>query len=171
MKVLIISDTHGHGEDYFKLLKKIAPMDLVIHCGDVEGQESILEQKTLELSNCPIVMVSGNNDFFSNLEKEVSLKLGHRNILVTHGHNYYVSMGNEFIKQEAKARGFDIVIYGHTHRPLIDRENDNIIALNPGSLSYPRQDGHLPSYIIMTIEEDEKVHFALCYIGKSFYKN
>jgi putative phosphoesterase len=169
MKVLIISDTHRHANDYFKLLKKIAPMDLVIHCGDVEGQETELEAVTEEISHCSIAMVAGNNDVFSDLRKELTIELGGHRIWVTHGHNYYVSMGNEFIKQEAKARGYDIVLYGHTHRPVIDDRDAEIIAVNPGSISYPRQEGRLPSYAVMTIEEDGSVHFAICYIGQGFY--
>lgn len=169
MKVLIISDTHRHASDYYKLLKKIAPMDLVIHCGDVEGQECEMENMTREISGCPIVMVAGNNDIFSDLKREVSLQLEDHRIWVTHGHNYYVSMGNEFLKQEAKARGYDIVLYGHTHRPVLDETDPEITAVNPGSLSYPRQDGRLPSYAILTIEDDGKTHFSICYIDQNFY--
>ncbi len=45
----------------------------------------------------------------------------------------------------------DIVMFGHTHRPLIEKDH-GVVALNPGSTSYPRQDGHLPSYIVMEID-------------------
>ena len=164
MKILIVSDTHGHANDYYKLLKKIAPMDLVIHCGDAEGQENEMEIATRQISNCPLVIVSGNNDFFSDLKKEVSLTLKNHHILVTHGHNYYVSMEREFIKREAKARGYDVVIYGHTHRPLLDESDPNITALNPGSISYPRQEGRKPSFIIMELDKKGDVHFTLNYL-------
>lgn len=170
MKILIVSDTHGHAEDYYKLLKKIAPMDLVIHCGDAEGQENEMEIATRQISNCPFVIVAGNNDFFSDLKKEVSLTLENHHILVTHGHSYYVSMEQEFIKREAKARGYDVVIYGHTHRPLLDESDPAITALNPGSISYPRQEGHLPSYAVMTIEGDGSVYYAIRYIDADFYR-
>ena len=49
MKVLIVSDTHGRGADYSKLIRKIAPMDLVIHCGDLEGQEHEIEAVTRQV--------------------------------------------------------------------------------------------------------------------------
>ena len=41
--------------------------------------------------------------------------------MITHGHYYYVSAGLEDIKKEARGRGMDIVMFGHTHRPLIER--------------------------------------------------
>lgn len=51
------------------------------------------------------------------------------------------------IEQEAVARGMDIVMFGHTHRPVIIVE-DNITLINPGSISYPRQADGIPTYII-----------------------
>ncbi len=34
--------------------------------------------------------------------------------------------------------------------------DDDIIAVNPGSLSYPRQEGRQPSYAIMEIDRGER---------------
>ena len=157
MKVLIVSDTHRKNENYFKVLQIHKP-DLVIHCGDVEGSEHILAQA----ADCPVQIVLGNNDFFSSLPRELDLKLGPCKVWVTHGHNYYVSMGNQFLKQEAAARGADVVIYGHTHRPVVDQGGGGT-AVNPGSISYPRQEGHRPSYALMEVEGKE-VHFHIEYV-------
>ena len=101
---------------------------------------------------------------FSRISPEkITLDIGSYKVWVTHGHNYYVSMGNETIKKEAIDRGVDIVLYGHTHRPVIDIDDD-IIAVNPGSLSYPRQEGRQPSYAIMEIDREGKVHFTIAYL-------
>ncbi|MCM1327610.1 MAG: metallophosphoesterase [Bacteroidales bacterium] len=158
MKILIVSDTHKRNEAYFMLLKMHHP-DMVIHCGDAEGYE----EEFIRAADCPVKIVLGNNDFFSDLPREQEFNIGKYKIWLTHGHNYYVSMGNETIKQEAIARRMDIVIYGHTHRPVIDRDKE-IIALNPGSLSYPRQEGHRPSYIIMEMDASEELHFTIAYL-------
>lgn len=157
MKVLIVSDTHRKNDNYFKVLPLEKP-DLVIHCGDAEGSEYVLTKA----ADCPVQIVLGNNDFFSYLPKELELKIESRKIWVTHGHNYYVSMGNEVIKREAAARGMDIVIYGHTHKPVVDTKG-SVIAVNPGSLSYPRQEGRRPSYIVMDAEAGE-VQFRIAYL-------
>ena len=61
------------------------------------------------------------------------------------------------------AQGADIVMYGHTHRPVIDISK-NIIAINPGSLSYPRQENRKPSYMIMELDSAGEAHFNLYYI-------
>lgn len=160
MKVLIVSDTHKKNENYFKILEMHKP-DMVIHCGDVEGSEYAITQA----ADCPVHIVLGNNDFFSELPRELELEIAGRKVLVTHGHNYYVSVGNERIKREAIDRGMDMVFYGHTHRPVVDI-NDDIIAVNPGSLSYPRQEDHIPTYAIMEIDRFNKVYFTIARVKK-----
>lgn len=152
MKILIVSDTHRRNENYLTIVEREKPVDMVIHCGDAEGSEYII----YEAAECPVEIVLGNNDFFSELEREREFEVGKYKVWLTHGHNYYVSMGNETIKEEARSRGIDIVIYGHTHRPVVDVEED-VIAINPGSLTYPRQEGKKPSYIIMEMNEQEEV--------------
>ena len=74
-------------------------------------------------------------------------------------------MGDENIKREARERGMDIVMFGHSHRPIVDIDKD-IIAVNPGSLTYPRQEGKKPSYIIMELDYKGKAHFTICYLDE-----
>ena len=159
MKVLIVSDTHRRNENYIKELERGSPVDMVIHCGDIEGSEYLIA----ESAGCPVQMVVGNNDFFSDLPREKEFHIGKYKVWLTHGHNYYVSMSNENLKHEARMRGVDVVMYGHTHRPVVDIEDD-IIAVNPGSLTYPRQDNRKPSYIIMDLDREGKAHFTINYL-------
>lgn len=159
MKVLIVSDTHKKNDNFFRVLEMVEPVDMIIHCGDIEGSEYAITAR----AGCLVEMVAGNNDFFSRLPMEREFGIGKYHIWVTHGHNYYVSMGNEMLKEEARVRGADIVFYGHTHRPVIDMDGD-VIAVNPGSLSYPRQDGRKPSYVLMDIDRFGEVHFTLRYL-------
>lgn len=163
MRVLVVSDTHRYGDNFYALVEQLEEIDLVIHCGDIEGQEYEFEEVVQECFQCPFVAVTGNNDFFSNLDQEAAINVGPLRALVTHGHHYYVSMSNEFIKQEAKARGFDMVFYGHTHRPVFEQQ-DGITVVNPGSLTYPRQEGRRPSYALLEVEPNGKVSGSICYI-------
>lgn len=160
MKILIVSDTHRRDANLKEVLFKVSPIDKLIHLGDSEGSEDYIRQ----IANCPVHIVSGNNDFFSDLPREEELQLGKYKVLLTHGHYYYVSLDTRSIKEEAKARGFDIVMFGHTHRPVLEIQEE-VIALNPGSLSYPRQDGRKPSYIIMEIDQKGEAHFTINYLG------
>lgn len=158
MKVLIVSDTHGYNDNYFKVVEMHNP-DMVVHLGDVEGAEYSIVRKT----PCPVHIVAGNNDIFSDLPREEEFTIGKYKCLATHGHYYYVSMGPETIMEVARNRQIDVVMYGHTHKPEVRREN-GVIAVNPGSLSYPRQEGRRPSYIIMEIDRFDEVHFTIAYL-------
>ena len=64
------------------------------------------------------------------------------------------------IRDEAVSRRADIVICGHTHRPMIEKK-DNLILVNPGSLGYPRQIGRKPTYVLMTIDKDHIARFSI----------
>ena len=159
MRVLIVSDTHRNNDNFFRVVEKMKDIDLVVHCGDVEGSEYAIS----EGAGCPALMVMGNNDFFSDLPREIETEIGGYRVLITHGHTYCVSMGSERIKEEAILRGFDIVMFGHTHKPLLEQDEE-VIAINPGSLSYPRQEGRRPSYMIMEIDRNGEAHFTVNYL-------
>lgn len=159
MKILIVSDTHGREENLKKVLKKIGPIDHLIHLGDVEGGEEYI----CALAQVPVTMVAGNNDYYSDLPGEMIVSIGKYKALLTHGHYYYVGRGHERLKEEAYNRGVDIVMYGHTHMPCIDQE-DGVTILNPGSLSLPRQEGRRPSYIVMELDREGTAHYTICYL-------
>lgn len=161
MKILIVSDTHGRDSTLKHLLEQVKPIDMLVHCGDVEGSEEYIRA----MVDCPVYMVAGNNDFFCDLPKEEEFLIGKYRVLLTHGHYYYITMGSQMIKEDAKARGFDIVMFGHTHRPYLEQDSD-IVVLNPGSLSFPRQEGRKPSYIIMELDRKGQAHFTINYIKK-----
>ena len=159
MKILVVSDTHGKHDNLEKVLERVSPIDLLIHLGDAEGYEDYIAA----MAGCPMEIVAGNNDFFSSLPREKELQIGKYRILITHGHYYCVNAGIRDIQNEAAARDCDIVMFGHTHRPIIDY-GKKIITMNPGSLSHPRQDGRRPSYILMMVGEDGNANFEIEYL-------
>lgn len=159
MKILIVSDSHGRTNYLEKVMNKIGTIDLLIHLGDIEGSEDYIEA----ISDCDVIMISGNNDYFASLEREKLIEVGKYKIFLTHGHMYQVNFGTEMIKGKARELGAQIVMFGHTHRPLIDTVGD-VIAINPGSISLPRQEGHIPTYIIMETDRFGEAHFSLNYV-------
>ena len=151
MKILVVSDTHGRDEKLERVVEQEQPFDYLIHCGDVEGRELFIEA----LADCPCTIVAGNNDFFSDLLREDEIMLEGHKIMVTHGHNYGVSMDLYGISEEAAARECEIVLFGHTHKPVIEKKN-GVLVINPGSVSFPRQEGRKPSYVILNLEEGKE---------------
>ena len=166
MKILIVSDTHRKDKNLERVIEREKPLDMSIHLGDAEGSDYAIASWVNP--SCVMEMVSGNNDFFSRLDREQDFMLGRYRVLLTHGHYYSVSVGTEYLRQEARARGFDIVMFGHTHRPYYDvdkkKGDKDLIVLNPGSLSYPRQEGRRPSYVIMTLDKEGEAHFEFRYL-------
>lgn len=159
MRILIVSDTHGYSENLQRVLEREKPFHALIHCGDVERQEEEIRQ----MAGCPCYMVAGNNDWFTDLRSELEISLADYRIFLTHGHTYGVSMGYHRLRDEARRKQAQIVIFGHTHRPLIE-QGDNLVLLNPGSISYPRQIGRIPSYLIMEIDRGHEAHYTLHYL-------
>lgn len=159
MKILIVSDTHKKHDNLVRILEQEDNIDLMIHLGDSEGYEDYIA----ELAGCPLEIVSGNNDFFTDLDREKELQIGKYQVLITHGHYYYVAMGVEDLKKEALGRGMDVVMFGHTHRPLLDYSR-GIVTLNPGSVSFPRQEGRRPSYALMELDKEGEAHFRIKYL-------
>lgn len=158
-KILIISDTHRKHENLETVLEKTGTLDLMIHLGDAEGAEDYIEA----IAGCPVEIIAGNNDFFSRLPKETEISIGKYHVLLTHGHTYAVTAGMERIKTEGRMRSADIVMFGHTHYPLLE-QNEDIMLLNPGSISYPRQDGRKPSYILMELDQEGEAHYTINYL-------
>lgn len=160
MKVLIVSDTHGREQNLAEALKRTGPIDQLIHLGDVEGGAEHIRELA---GGAPAAIIAGNNDFFCDLPDERIFTLGGHRIFMTHGHGYFVHSGTLYLKREARKKGADIVMFGHTHKPYME-EDDGLLVLNPGSLSLPRQEGHRPTYIDMEISDDGQVSYELCYL-------
>ena len=160
MKILIVSDTHGREQNLAEALKQTGPIDQLIHLGDVEGGAERIRELA---GDAPAAIIAGNNDFFCDLPNERIFTLGGHRIFMTHGHGYFVHSGTLYLKREARKKGADIVMFGHTHKPYMEEDNE-LLVLNPGSLSLPRQEGHRPTYIVMEIADDGQISYELCYL-------
>jgi putative phosphoesterase len=142
------------------VLDKVSPVDLLVHLGDLEGSEDYLTM----IAPCPVEMVSGNNDYFTDIERDKMITIGKYKVFLTHGHRYRVNYDIDTIKEEARQRGADMVMFGHTHKPVIDLTS-GVIAINPGSISQPRQEGRIPTYVIMDIDNKGEAHFTLNFVS------
>lgn len=156
MKVLIVSDTHGKDMYLLNTLQRVSPIDLLIHLGDLGSSEDYIKS----IASCPVEMISGNNDYFNGLPKDKMIRIGKYKVMLNHGHKYDVYYSTNKIKEVARSRQADIVMFGHTHIPHIDLKED-VWAINPGSLALPRQRGRIPTFIIMEIDANGEAHFTL----------
>lgn len=160
MKILIVSDTHGRDEEFEKAVEREGRFDRLIHCGDVEGREYFIEA----LADCPCCIVAGNCDFFCDLPRTEEIWIEGNKTLVTHGHQYGASRNVYGLLEEARKRECRIVLFGHTHRPLVE-QTEGILLVNPGSLSYPRQEGRRCSYAVMNTDGKGKLDVEIRYVN------
>ena len=159
MKVLIVSDTHGRDVNLELAVNSEAPIDMLVHCGYVLGREFYIDA----LAECPCSIVSGNNDFFSDLPREEVIDIEENKVLVTHGHYYGVSMAFDQLADAAKQRGCNAAFFGHIHMPVLETE-DGVLLVNPGSLAFPRQRGRRPSYAVLETDGNGKMNVEIRYL-------
>ncbi|MBW0002451.1 MAG: metallophosphoesterase family protein [Hyphomicrobiales bacterium] len=123
MHIGVISDTHGLLRA--SAMSALEACDLIIHAGDV-GKEDILRELA---AIAPLVAVRGNIDTGSVAEKLPDREVvehGGLRLLVLHD---LAELEVEFDPLEA---GYRAVIFGHSHRPLIEARQD-VLYFNPGS--------------------------------------
>jgi putative phosphoesterase len=117
----VISDTHG-------LLRPAAAaglqgVELIVHAGDI-GQRRVLEG--LE-EIAPVVAVRGNVD-----RRELVGDHPRTRVVQVDGALLYVIHDLLELDIDPVAAGFQAVIFGHSHRPSIERR-DGVLFLNPGA--------------------------------------
>jgi uncharacterized protein len=141
----LVSDTHGLFR--LQLRAALAGVDLIIHAGDVGGTEVLRQLSEI----APIEAVSGNVDDRRNprLPRERTLQVGALTIHVSHGDEFGSPRPELLLARYAG----DVLVYGHTHRPLVFRSADNRLVVNPGAAG-PRRFDLKPSCARLTIANE-----------------
>src|SRR5262245_23441560 len=121
MNIGVISDTHGLMRP--EALRALEGSELLLHAGDV-GNPSVLESLR---AIARVVAVRGNVDtgaWAKSIPKRKVVEIGSRCIYMLHDLNE--------LDLDPGAAGFQIVISGHSHKPLSEERN-GVLYLNPGS--------------------------------------
>ena len=160
-KILIISDTHGREYALTEVLNKEGEPDFLIHAGDTSGHEDRIR----DMVSCPFKTVLGNNDYSFLLKYEEVFEYEGYTFYLTHGHRQSVWSGTDRLIYRGIEADANVIIYGHTHIPEVGFDDEyGVWLVNPGSLTYPRQDNHRPSYIVMTIPDDGEPKFDINFL-------
>ena len=117
----LISDTHNLLRP--EAVAQLENSDLIIHAGDI-GEQRILEQLK---AIAPVVAVRENVDC-ADWCRILSLT----ETVVSGAIKIYVIHNLKEIDIDPQAEGFQIVVSGHSHKPLVERKRD-VIFINPGS--------------------------------------
>ena len=133
MRIGIISDTH---DNVPRIKEAVAifnerEVDLVIHAGDYIAPFAIDPLADLR---CEYIGVFGNNDgeklgLGKRSQGRINIpphfvEFGGKKILVMHDQG-------ELLPALIKSQSYDIIIYGHTHEPVIEKHGRTLV-INPG---------------------------------------
>lgn len=126
----LISDTHGLVRP--GVFAALAGVELILHAGDV-GDGVLEELSTI----APVHAVGGNTDVPGDprLAAELVETIGGVRVHVSHGHE----LGQPTPEKLLAAYDADVLVYGHTHRPLLVRA-DGRWVVNPGAAGPRRFD-------------------------------
>ena len=144
-RIVVFSDTHKDINNCIRVLDNLIDVDMVIHLGD---HTSDADNLSYIYPDIEFIKIRGNNDFDFSSPVENVVDCDGIKIFCCHGHMYL----QDSLFLLAEKEGYSIVLCGHTHVSKIVEQN-NIIIMNPGSISRPR-DGHC-SYGIIEIEDNK----------------
>ncbi|PTR12569.1 MULTISPECIES: metallophosphoesterase [unclassified Novosphingobium] len=180
MRVGIVSDIHGQARALRQAITAMGPIDRLICLGDAISEASFSNDTVELLRSHDALAILGNHEeaFFAghgpraasvdtDLANWLAARptrivtwLGGRRVLIVHstpwrsGHAYVSQSHRDFHRMAEP--GFDIVLYGHTHQPVV-REVGATLIVNPGSLGEgrPTEQGFVRSYAMLDLTTRE----------------
>lgn len=144
IKIVAISDTHGSYQPILDIQNKEYDADFLFHLGDYCIPDYLV---------APFLAVKGNNDYSSEFPQIRNLTINGLTIHLEHGDGFKF---NTQRKKYVKDINADIFIYGHTHRFSTSVMNEKTIMINPGSMTYPRDDNY-GSYAVIYLDDNNKI--------------
>ncbi|HEV7366435.1 MAG TPA: metallophosphoesterase family protein [Gemmatimonadales bacterium] len=145
MRLGVISDTHGLLRP--EVLDAFAQVDHILHAGDVGRLDLLTELETI----APVTAVYGNTDggeVRRALPQVATVELDGFDIVVTHGDQLGSPTPEALNAEFPQAQ---IIIYGHTHKPLLTLVDVVVTVMNPGGAGH-RRFGLPPSVGILELE-------------------
>jgi uncharacterized protein len=141
----VIADTHGLlRPEVFEAFREV---DHILHGGDVGPSDILIELGTI----APVTAVYGNTDGWdlrAQLPQVATIELDGFEIVVTHG-DQFGSPTPESV--QAAFPTAEIIVFGHTHRPILTLVDTVVTVMNPGGAG-PRRFNLPPSVGILELE-------------------
>jgi putative phosphoesterase len=141
----VISDTHGLlRPDVFEVFSQV---DHILHAGDVGPLSLLTELEAL----APVTAVYGNTDDWDvrhRLPQVARVELDGFEIVVTHGDQFGAPTPDLV---QAAFPDAEIIVFGHTHKPVLTLVDVVVTVMNPGSAGRKRFDLR-PTVGIMELE-------------------
>lgn len=150
----VISDTHFFPGGRRRLPPEINDLfqrfgcGLILHAGDCNTPDILAKLA----ESAPVLAVTGNNDIDAMREiapAELTFEVGRFRVAMLHGHGGVSARSEARLRFAGKA---DLVVYGHSHIPMIEQEQGSIL-FNPGSATDRRWQEHFGIGLITMTDE------------------
>ena len=160
MKYMFVSDIHGNVENLEKCIKSFETekADKLVILGDTASHTDEFANEEIvrllsEISR-KVEIIRGNCDTydFEKMLDTINISMYDMDTLYINGKFVTITHGHYYNCYELPDNCGEIFIQGHTHVPMLQKQNDRILA-NPGSVSKPRG-VDLSCYIII---DEEKI--------------
>ncbi len=145
MRLGVIADTHGLLRP--QVFDAFREVDHILHGGDV-GPPSILDQLA---AIAPVTAVYGNTDGWDlrgRLPRVAKVELDGFEVVVTHGDQLGTPTPDQLHAMFPRA---GIIVFGHTHRPVLTLVDVVVTVMNPGGAG-PRRFGLPASVGLLELE-------------------
>jgi putative phosphoesterase len=145
MRLGVIADTHNLLRP--EVLDVFRGVDRILHAGDI-GEPGLLD--ALE-AIAPVIAVWGNTDspeIRARVPEIVETELDGFRFLLVHGHQVGSPTPEKLNRAWPDA---EVIVFGHTHRPLLTIVDQVVTVMNPGGAG-PLRFGLPPSIGIMELE-------------------
>jgi putative phosphoesterase len=145
MRLGVIADTHGLLRP--EVFQAFAEVDHIVHAGDLGPLGLLTELEAI----APVTAVYGNTDgeeVRCRLPQVATVELEGFDVVVTHGDQLGAPTPEGLNAAFPEAQ---IIIYGHTHRPLLTLVDVVVTVMNPGGAGH-RRFGLPPSVGILELE-------------------
>jgi putative phosphoesterase len=122
-------------------------VDHILHAGDIGRWDLIIELQAV----APVTAVYGNTDGFdirAKIPQVADIELEGFSLVVTHGDQ--LGSPTPAKLHEAFPRA-EIIVFGHSHRPLLELVDKTVTVMNPGGAGAPRF-GIPPSVGVLELE-------------------
>jgi putative phosphoesterase len=145
MRLGIIADTHGLLRP--EVFEVFAEVDRILHAGDIGSPDLLTELEAI----APVTAVYGNCDGFdlrSRVPAVVQTRIEGLDFVLLHGDQFGQPTPEKVHRAYPDA---EVIIYGHTHQPLLTTVDLVVTVMNPGGAGHRRFDLP-PSVGIMELE-------------------
>ena len=163
MKFAIVSDTHDNMANFNKVISFLneEKINVMLHCGDICNQATIDE--AVKHFKGEIKFVRGNGDFdLHDVPESTELELGGNPSTGLRARKIFFNHYPDIAKKMAESGNYDLVFYGHTHKPWEEKilvspkpngeGGGNCRLVNPGEMAGQR---FKPTFAIYDTENDK----------------